>query len=123
MVDGQASLRHQFLKVSQAQAESAVPPDAGHDDVRLELSLPEQRWTAGLHGLNLSISQLQHFHSNGRPATKRRVYAINSSKPAGNGASIRPTSPGLHLAHSSTKIRGLRPCSKDSAEPPYTVLA
>src|SRR5215472_7745910 len=61
MVDGQASLRHQFLKVSQAQAESAVPPDAGHDDVRLELSLPEQRWTAGPHGVTLPNSQLQHF--------------------------------------------------------------
>jgi len=63
MVDRQAALCHQFFKVSQAQAEPAVSPDAGHDDVRLELSLPEQRWTAGPHGVTLPNSQLQHFLS------------------------------------------------------------
>ena len=61
MVDGQASFRHQLLKVTQAQAESAVPSDARNDDVRLELSLPEQRWPAGPHGVNLPNSQMQHF--------------------------------------------------------------
>src|ERR1044071_8895426 len=61
MVDGQASFRHQLLKVTQAQAESAVPSDAHDDDVRLELSLPEQRWPAGLHGVTLPNSQMQHF--------------------------------------------------------------
>jgi hypothetical protein len=42
-----------FFKVAQAQAESAVPPDASHDDLRLEISLPEQRWTAGVHAVTL----------------------------------------------------------------------
>jgi len=61
MVDGQASLRHQLFNLSQAQAESAVPSDARNDDVRLELSLPEQRWAAGRHGITLSNAQMQHF--------------------------------------------------------------
>jgi hypothetical protein len=61
MVDGQASLRHKLFQIAQAQAEAQVSADAGHDQVRLELSLPEQRWTAATHGATLANSQLQHF--------------------------------------------------------------
>jgi hypothetical protein len=42
MIDRQASLRHQFLDVTEAECEAEIPANARHDDGSVELTLAEQ---------------------------------------------------------------------------------
>jgi hypothetical protein len=53
VIDRQAPLRHEFLEISQAESESAVPAHTGHDYVRFEFALPEQGRPAGLDDVTL----------------------------------------------------------------------
>jgi hypothetical protein len=53
VVHRQVPFGHEFLDIAQAEREPQVPTHASHDHSGLELSLPEQRWTAGSHPVTL----------------------------------------------------------------------
>src|SRR5689334_12896831 len=63
VINGQTAFRHEFFHVPEAQAESEIPAHAGDDHLGLELALPEQRWPARLHPVNLPDPQMQHFRA------------------------------------------------------------
>src|SRR6516164_10556193 len=80
VIDLQAPLCHEFLKIPQAQGKSAVQSDTGRDHDGFELPFAKQRRPAGSHPANLPNSQMQHFP---QMALRSRSRLIWSTRGAG----------------------------------------
>jgi hypothetical protein len=54
MVDGQSSIRYEFLKV-EAECGSGIPAYTRHNDGSVELALRDQRRRTGAHAITVSV--------------------------------------------------------------------